>query len=199
MESFIQEMKRYLGFTEEDAALLRQLGPRMEKYLPELAERFYSQIPHHPNAFRVFTGGEEQIARLKDTLQVWARGLFRGEYDEAYAEERYRILAGNVVDVVTAQDAAGVITWVSPSVTWTLGWERPDVVGRPMADLVHQDDRAALARAHEALAGHEAGVARLRAVTRRGGDVPVRLVLRAVLDEDDRVVGSEAGWHPLDR
>ena len=91
MESFIQEMKRFLGLGAEDARLLRQLGPRMEKYLPELAERFYSQIPHHPNAFRVFTGGQEQIARLKDTLQTWARGLFRGEYDEEYAEERYRI------------------------------------------------------------------------------------------------------------
>ncbi len=91
MESFIQEMKRYLGFTEEDAALLRQLGPRMEKYLPELAERFYSQIPHHPNAFRVFSGGEAQIVRLKQTLQNWGKRLFCGVYDHAYAEERYQI------------------------------------------------------------------------------------------------------------
>ncbi|MCL6565617.1 MAG: hypothetical protein K6U09_04255 [Acidobacteriia bacterium] len=91
MESFIEEMKRYLGFGPEDVALLRQLGPRMEKYLPELAERFYSQIPHHPNAYRVFTGGEAQIARLKQTLQHWARGLFTGTYDEAYAEDRYQI------------------------------------------------------------------------------------------------------------
>ena len=91
MESFIQEMTRYLRFAEEDAALLRQLGPHMEKYLPELAERFYSQIPQHPNAARVFTGGEAQVARLKQTLQHWARGLFAGVYDEAYAEERYQI------------------------------------------------------------------------------------------------------------
>jgi signal transduction histidine kinase len=91
MESFIQEMKRYLAFSEDDATLLRDLGPRMEKYLPELAERFYSQIPHHPNAFRVFTGGEAQIARLKGTLQEWGRGLFCGTYDDAYAEQRYQI------------------------------------------------------------------------------------------------------------
>jgi signal transduction histidine kinase len=91
MESFIEEMKRYLGFGPEDVALLQQLGPRMEKYLPELAERFYSQIPHHPNAHRVFTGGEAQIARLKQTLQHWARGLFTGTYDEAYAEDRFQI------------------------------------------------------------------------------------------------------------
>ncbi len=91
METFIQETKRYLGFHEADEQLLRQLSPRMEKYLPELAERFYSQILYHPHAFRVFTGGEAQIARLKQTLQHWARGLFNGAYDEAYAEERYQI------------------------------------------------------------------------------------------------------------
>ena len=91
MESFVQEMKRYLGLNEEDAALLRQMGPRVEKYLPGAAERFYAQIPHHPNASRVLTGGPAQVEHLKQTLQQWARGLFSGIYDEAYAEERYQI------------------------------------------------------------------------------------------------------------
>lgn len=91
METFIEEMKRYLEFNEQDAAVLRRLGPRLEKYLPELAECFYSQIRRHPNAFRVFTGGQAQIAQLKQTFQRWARGLFSGAYDEAYAEERYQI------------------------------------------------------------------------------------------------------------
>ena len=40
LESFLEEMKRYLGFSEADAELMRQLGPRMEKYFPEMAERF---------------------------------------------------------------------------------------------------------------------------------------------------------------
>jgi hypothetical protein len=65
MESFIQEMKRYLGFTEADAKHLRELGPRMEKYFPELAERFYSQIALHPDASRVLSGGAAQVARLQ--------------------------------------------------------------------------------------------------------------------------------------
>ena len=91
MESFIQEMKRYLSFNEQDITLLRQLGPRLEKYFPEMAERFYAQIPHHPHASRVFTGGDAQTARLKRTLQEWARGLFRGVYEEDYASERYQI------------------------------------------------------------------------------------------------------------
>jgi signal transduction histidine kinase len=90
-ESFIEEMKRYLHFQENDAKLLTNLGPLMERYLPEMAERFYAQIPHHPGASRVFTGGEEQVNRLKRTLQVWGRGLFNGKYDEEYAADRYLI------------------------------------------------------------------------------------------------------------
>ena len=90
-ESFIEEMKRYLRLSAEDVERLRSLGPRMRKYLPEMAERFYSQIPHHPGASRVFTGGEAQIARLKNTLQSWAAGLFNGVYDEHYARERFEI------------------------------------------------------------------------------------------------------------
>jgi signal transduction histidine kinase len=91
LESFIEEMKRYLGLTEEDALRLRPLGPRLEKYFPEMAERFYAQIPFHPNASRVFVGGAAQVARLKQTLQEWGRGLFCGVYDEQYAEHRYQI------------------------------------------------------------------------------------------------------------
>ncbi len=83
-------MKRYLGFAEDDAWNLRQLGPRMEKYLPEMAERFYGQVRRHPDAAHVFTGGEAQVARLKQTLQQWARGLFSGVYDEPYADDRYQ-------------------------------------------------------------------------------------------------------------
>src|SRR5574341_97583 len=84
-------MKRYLGFTEEDATVLRKLGPRMHKYLPEMAERFYSQIPFHPDAFRVISGGEAQIERLKGTLRQWAEELFCGRYDEEYAQQRYQV------------------------------------------------------------------------------------------------------------
>ncbi len=91
METFVSEMKRYLGLDPQDIDLLRQLGPRLEKHFPEMAERFYSQIPHHPSAFRVFTGGQAQIERLKETLQEWAYGLFHGTYDDAYAAERFQI------------------------------------------------------------------------------------------------------------
>lgn len=90
-ETFLEEMKRYIGFTADDAATLASLAPLVEPHLPALADRFYEQIPRHSEAAAVFTGGEAQIARLKLTLQRWARGLFSGVYDDAYAQERFRI------------------------------------------------------------------------------------------------------------
>ena len=77
-ESLIEELKRYVGFTPEDAQTLRVLGPLVDTHLDALTDRFYSQIPAHPEAAEVFTGGEAQIARLRQSLQHWARGLFAG-------------------------------------------------------------------------------------------------------------------------
>ncbi len=90
-ETFFEEMKRYIGFTEEDGRLLHFIGPQMEPFFPGMAEVFYTQITQHPDAAGVFTGGKEQIERLKRTLQVWARGVFSGRYDDDYATERYKI------------------------------------------------------------------------------------------------------------
>jgi signal transduction histidine kinase/FixJ family two-component response regulator len=90
-ETFFEEMKRYVGFTDHDALLLLQAAPPMQRHLRGMSERFYTQILQHPDAMKVFTGGEAQIERLKNTLQVWARQLFSGKYDEDYAHERYKI------------------------------------------------------------------------------------------------------------
>ncbi|HXE74749.1 MAG TPA: protoglobin domain-containing protein [Candidatus Xenobia bacterium] len=90
MREFLEEMKRYVGFTEADARLLVEVGPALQPHFPALAERFYQKILEHPNAARVFSG-PEQLSRLKLTLQHWAQGVFAGRYDESYAAERYEI------------------------------------------------------------------------------------------------------------
>lgn len=84
-------LKRYIGFTATDAAVLRSLAPLVEPHLPDLAERFYGLIQAHAEAAAVFSGGRAQIDRLKVALQQWARELFSGTYDATYAQRRLRI------------------------------------------------------------------------------------------------------------
>ena len=91
VRSFLEEMKDYVGFSSDDVAALRALAPLIEPHLEALADRFYEEIPRHPRAAEVFKGGDAQVARLKLTMQEWARGLFSGVYDEAYSQERFRI------------------------------------------------------------------------------------------------------------
>jgi PAS domain S-box-containing protein len=62
------------------------------------------------------------------------------EQAEQAATARYRPLAENASDVVYAHDLEGRVTWVSPSVTSTLGWTQEEFTARPLISLVHPDD-----------------------------------------------------------
>ncbi|RYV52809.1 PAS domain S-box protein [Pengzhenrongella frigida] len=58
----------------------------------------------------------------------------------AVSEEMHRLLAENLSDVVVhLRD--GVVKWVTPSLTSTLGWSQEDWLSRQIADFVHEDDR----------------------------------------------------------
>jgi signal transduction histidine kinase len=86
-----QELQRYVGWTEEDAQLMRKLGPLVSVAFGELVEDFYTEIDRHPEARRVITGGAAQIERLKGTLQRWLAELFSGVYDREYVVRRWRV------------------------------------------------------------------------------------------------------------
>jgi PAS domain S-box-containing protein len=68
-------------------------------------------------------------------------------------EERYRLLAENVTDVVTHLDPATNLRYVSPSVENLLGYDPDALAGERALALVHPDDRAQCVRdVQEALA-----------------------------------------------
>lgn len=84
------EMKTWVGFTETDAARLRTLHPVAAPRLAELSEVFYGRILANEDARRVFVD-DQQVERLKKTLQAWAAELLLGPHDLAYYERRQRI------------------------------------------------------------------------------------------------------------
>jgi diguanylate cyclase (GGDEF)-like protein/PAS domain S-box-containing protein len=90
---------------------------------------------------------------------------------ERRSEERLRTLVRHSSDAVTVIDPDSTVRWIAESVHRVLGYEPSDLVGRPLADLVHPDD---LAHARELLAG---------AVVRAGRAGTATLRLRAASGE----------------
>lgn len=85
------EIKRSVNFLDEDAERVRSFGPVVGPFIQPVVDCFYEYLMRDKQARAVFTGGEEQIARLRDTLTVWLQELFVGPYDQDYYENRLRI------------------------------------------------------------------------------------------------------------
>ena len=67
LETRFEELKRYIGFTAEDAEYLRAAHELAEPHFERIAREFYERIRLHEEAHAVFTG-EAQIARLHRSL-----------------------------------------------------------------------------------------------------------------------------------
>lgn len=86
-----EELQRYVGWTPADAERVKAIGPLLAEEFTSLIDDFYAEIKRHPEALKVITGGEEQIARLKQSLQRWLAELFSGSYDQQYVARRWRV------------------------------------------------------------------------------------------------------------
>lgn len=85
-----EEMKAYVGFTDEDVCVLREFWPQAEAHVISIIDHFYERIQATPAAAAVLQN-EAQVIRLKGTLCRWLEELLRGPHDHAYFERRERI------------------------------------------------------------------------------------------------------------
>ncbi len=85
----------------------------------------------------------------------------RTEEELRASEERYRLLAEHVSDVVF-QGEDGGLTWISPSITALSGWLPEQLLNRPLAEFVHPDDLPRLAAARQGSTGDVAGRCEVR-------------------------------------
>jgi len=86
-----QRLQRYVGWTADDAARVRQISALLAPIFDDLVNDFYAAIEHEPRTARIVSGGRTQILRLKDTLREWLKQLFAGPYDETYVTGRWRV------------------------------------------------------------------------------------------------------------
>ena len=85
-ETRFAEMKRYVVFSDEDAARLAAFRATAAPHFERITQEFYDRIRLHEEAHAVFTG-EAQIARLQRSLVRWLERVFGGTYGEAYYAE----------------------------------------------------------------------------------------------------------------
>ena len=86
----------------------------------------------------------EQLHRVAERAEAEAAASRQQEDALRASEERYRLVANSMHDVVTLLEPDGRVLFISPSVTDRLGWPVEDVIGRNAFDYVHPDDRQRL-------------------------------------------------------
>ena len=56
------------------------------------------------------------------------------------SEEKYRNLVENINDVIFSTDENGNITYVSPAIKTSIGYDPSEVIGRNFSEFIHKDD-----------------------------------------------------------
>lgn len=113
-------------------------------------------------------------------------------------QERYRLIAENVNDVVAMGDNDGVIQWVSDSARTTSGWDPRDLEGMAFRDLVHPDDLEAVGLAQSALQNGESRQLEVRLRMASGEYRWMNLRIRPVYDDAGTMIGRVGGWWDQD-
>jgi hypothetical protein len=88
---FITEMQHFSKLTEEERTTLVNLKPLLVDTAEDLAEAFYANLLAYQGTAKHFAEHPERIIGLKGHLKKWYVGLSKGNYDEQYAQDRYRI------------------------------------------------------------------------------------------------------------
>lgn len=84
-------LREYISLTDEDIEIAVAAWPRVKPLVQDLINDFYSTILRQPSASAVINGGEQQVARLKMSLEKWLAELFVGKYDHNFVRDRWLV------------------------------------------------------------------------------------------------------------
>jgi PAS domain S-box-containing protein len=192
-----------LIFVSIGAILVGNLSVRITRPLQELAQAAgeiaaddYSRtvlVPRRDEIGRLGRAFNAMVADLKDTRQqLEARVRERSQALDALraSEAHYRTIVEVALDCIFTIDAAGRVVEFNPAAEKTFGYQKRDVVGRELAELIvpptHRDaHRRALARyiaiGEGTLIGQRMEITAMRS---DGTEFPVELALSAVHSDE---------------
>lgn len=85
------ERREFIGLTDTDAKILRQLATAIEPHVDRIVNAFYDNIRPYPELKRIINDSGSNIERLKVSQRSYIMELFSGQYEQEYFERRLRI------------------------------------------------------------------------------------------------------------
>lgn len=172
-EAALEYAVNHLRFSRVNDALLQQYGARREEFMQlTLKDFFKGDLGSAKRLLRnLYDEGRMFInrqTRKLDGSELWVEGNYicftdganrilghfgiqhdvtnrkRGEDALKASEERYRLLANNMLDLVALHDPDGTYRYISPSVTKVLGYTPEELLHTNPYRLFHPDDIASI-------------------------------------------------------
>jgi diguanylate cyclase (GGDEF)-like protein/PAS domain S-box-containing protein len=117
----------------------------------------------------------------------------------ARSEEHYRLLSDSIYDTVLRVDNDSVVTWISPSLKRSLGYDPEEWIGRRSTDfLVPEDASRVLANIERALSNGEAVIARYSVFDKSGRLHAAETYATPYLDAHGNHDGVLVSFHLID-
>ncbi|MGN7614356.1 protoglobin domain-containing protein [Magnetococcales bacterium HHB-1] len=89
--SELQKRWSYIGMSHDDAAILRELLPIIEKHADRFVDEFYQNIARFPELLQLISHTGTTIDSLKNTQKENLLDMFRGDYSTLYIQKRLKI------------------------------------------------------------------------------------------------------------
>lgn len=93
---------------------------------------------------RKIVAGFEAVALLTVAYLAYGYLTMRRDIEIKRSEAYFRSLFENALELITVLDAKGIITYENPSNRNFVGYEREEMVGRNVFEVIHPDDASAV-------------------------------------------------------
>ena len=130
---------------------------------------------------------DETVSLLRITGEILVSALERRRTYGALreSEARYRLMAENSTDLLARTTSDGTVVYTSDAIRTLLGYEPREVIGMPLRDFIHPDDRPAMRDIVPNTTGHTFSY---RARRKDGSFVWLESTIRAVTGTDGETV-----------